>query len=186
MNFSEDHVIAVNERDEWLGTVEKMRAHQEGLLHRAFSIFILNSRNEMLIQQRADGKYHSPGLWSNACCSHPRPGEAILAGAHRRLREELGFGCTLYPLFEFRYRSDVGAGMVENEYDHIYIGHYDQPILFERHEVKDYRYIAIDALEQWMSGEPAAFSQWFLLAMPLFRKHHRRFSDSRITSSPAA
>lgn len=169
--MQENHVITVNERDEWTGTVEKMRAHREGILHRAFSVFILNERDEMLIQQRAEGKYHSAGLWSNACCSHPLPGETTEMAAHRRLQEELGIDCTLYPLFHFRYRSEVGNDLVENEYDHIFIGRFDEELSFNPEEVKAYQYISLDKLNDWLTSEPEAFTQWFQLVMPMFRLH---------------
>src|SRR5690606_31322221 len=120
MISQQDYVILVNEQDEELGAMEKLIAHQQGLLHRAFSIFIVNDKNEILLQQRADDKYHSGGLWSNACCSHPSPGENTLQAAHRRLQEELGFDCELHSLSQLRYKADVGNGLVENEYDYIF------------------------------------------------------------------
>lgn len=171
MSFQKDHVILVNERDEWIGTMEKMAAHEAGALHRAFSIFVLNDKHEMLIQQRADGKYHSAGLWSNTCCSHPFPGESTIDGAHRRLKEEMGFDCRLRPLFQLRYRSEVGNGLVENEFDHIYIGNYNGPVTISPEEVRDYRFLPLGALNEWIRTEPTLFTQWFLIAMPQFLKN---------------
>jgi len=168
MSFKKDHVILVNERDEWVGSMEKIAAHQAGKLHRAFSVFVLNDQNEMLVQQRADGKYHSGGLWSNACCSHPRPGESTLTAAHRRLKQELGFDCELRALFHLRYSLGVGNGLVENEYDHIFIGTYSKPVVPDSEEVKAYNYISLSQLADWMAKEPDSFTGWFKLAMPQF------------------
>jgi isopentenyl-diphosphate delta-isomerase len=162
------HVILVNEKDEETGSMEKMQVHHEGVLHRAFSVFILNSNHQMLLQQRADGKYHSPGLWSNACCSHPRPGEETMQSAHKRLMEEMGFDCDFEPLFILRYKSEVGNGLTENEIDHIYIGYYDGPVTINPEEVKTWRYMDLNALQEWMKEEPEAFTNWFHLAMPEF------------------
>ncbi|HEY0272948.1 MAG TPA: isopentenyl-diphosphate Delta-isomerase, partial [Chitinophaga sp.] len=117
------HVILVDEQDRQTGTMEKLEAHQRGLLHRAFSVFILNEHHEMLLQQRALHKYHSGGLWTNACCSHPLPGEAVEAAAHRRLGEELGIDCYLTHLFAFQYRTAFDNGLTEHEYDHVLLGH---------------------------------------------------------------
>jgi len=170
MSFQKDHVIVVNEQDEWLGTMEKFAAHKKGILHRAFSVFVMNGKNELLIQQRADDKYHSGGLWSNTCCSHPYPGESTIAGAHRRLQEEMGMDCMLQPLFHLRYRSEVGNALIENEYDHIYIGTYKGEVIPNISEVKDYRYISLTELREWMDNEPLSFTKWFHLAMPHFIK----------------
>src|SRR5258705_9255778 len=119
-----EEVILVNENDEQVGVMEKMEAHQKGLLHRAFSVFIFNEKGQMLLQQRAATKYHSGGKWSNACCSHPRPGEELEAAAKRRLREELGIGTTLKKIFEFSYKVEFENGLTENELDHVFAGQY--------------------------------------------------------------
>ncbi len=171
----QNHVIVVNEQDEWVGTMEKLQAHKEGILHRAFSVFIFNDNNEMLLQQRSTSKYHSPGLWSNSCCSHPLPGESTMDGAHRRLQEELGFDCALEPLFHLRYRSDVGNDLIENEYDHIYLGQYAGAVVANPAEVSDVRFVAMAELSGWMSSRPEDFTKWFLLAMPELRN---RLKDS--------
>lgn len=168
MSFSKDHVIIVNERDEWLGTMEKLAAHEEGVLHRAFSVFILNENNELLLQQRAYDKYHSGGLWSNTCCSHPRPGESTIAAAHRRLMEEMGFDCDLLPLFHLRYRSEVGDNLIENEYDHIFYGSYSGTIDINSEEVESYRYISLEKVSEWVAKQPQLFTEWFHLALPQF------------------
>lgn len=171
MALDTGNVILVNEQDEWLGTMEKLEAHQKGLLHRAFSVFVVNDKNEMLLQQRADGKYHSGGLWSNTCCSHPAPGESTMAAAHRRLQEEMGFDCEIEPIFTLRYKSDVGNGLIENEYDHIYVGRFNGSVHINAEEAKSYQYIEISKLEEWLKNEPEAFTAWFHLALPKFIAH---------------
>src|SRR5690348_1838378 len=118
----QEEVILVNERDEPTGSMEKMEAHRKALLHRAFSIFILSTGGEMLLQQRARSKYHSAGLWTNACCSHPRPGEDVHDAALRRLSEELGFTTSLEKIFDFIYRSEFENGLTEHEFDHVFVG----------------------------------------------------------------
>ena len=169
MHGQEDHIVLVNDQDEEVGSMEKMEAHRKGLLHRAFSVFIMNRMGEMLIQQRAEGKYHSGGLWSNACCSHPRKGERTEEAAHRRLQEELGFDCELRPLFTLKYCAEVGENLIEHELDHIYIGNYDGAPEANKDEVKDYQYVAIHRLEQWMRDRPEEFTYWFRLALPEFK-----------------
>ena len=119
----EDQLILVNEKDEMVGAGEKLKIHRHGLLHRAFSIFIFNSHGELLLQRRAPGKYHSPGLWSNTCCGHPHLGEQVLAAAQIRLKFEMGLGCQLDAFGSFIYRADVGDGLVEHEFDHLLIGY---------------------------------------------------------------
>ena len=168
MTAAKDKVIVVNERNEWLGVMDKMAAHKEGVLHRAVSVFILNSKNQLLVQQRADGKYHSGGLWSNTCCSHPMQGESTEAAAHRRLREELGFDCALGPAFTLRYNAVMDNGLIENEYDNIFAGTYDGAVNINPDEVKAHRYIDIEELTIWMNKEPEAFTAWFHLALPKF------------------
>lgn len=165
MSLLSNYLILVNEQDECIGTAEKLPVHVSGQLHRALSVFIFNSRGEMLLQQRAAGKYHSGGLWSNACCSHPMPGETTLAAAHRRLAEELGFDTELEPLNVLRYRADVGNGLIENEYDHLYIGRYDGPVAPNAEEVQDTRYLSMAAIAEWIKREPQAFTAWFHLAL---------------------
>ncbi len=171
MAVQKDRVILVNEKDEWQGTMEKMQAHKEGVLHRAFSVFVLNEKNEMLLQRRAMHKYHSPGLWSNTCCSHPMPGESTLAAAHRRLQEEMGFDCDLVAAFEFRYSSPVGNGLIENEYDHIYIGAYNDEITINAEEASEYEYMPLHVVEEKIKQQPNNFTTWFKLVLPQFITH---------------
>ena len=151
----------MNERDEWTGTMEKMEAHQVGALHRAFSVFLFNSQGQMLLQQRALEKYHSGGLWSNACCSHPRPGESTLAAARRRVREELGIDVNMEAAGHLRYKADVGNGVIENEWDHLYTGIWDGPTAPVATEVRDVKALSIQEVESWLQREPGAFTAWF-------------------------
>ncbi len=140
-------VILVNEHDEPIGTMEKMEAHQKGLLHRAFSVFIFNSKGELLLQQRASEKYHNGGRWTNTCCSHPLPGEAVLSAANRRLYEEMGFTTLLSPVFNFTYHAIFANGLTEHEYDYVFTGTYDGIIKIDRKEVNDYCFKNINDIE---------------------------------------
>jgi isopentenyl-diphosphate delta-isomerase len=166
-----EDVIIVNEKDEWLGTMEKIKAHKEGVLHRALSIFVLNDKQELLLQQRAENKYHSGGLWSNTCCSHPAPGESTEAAAHRRLKEEMGFDCPLEQIFTFRYNSNVSDGLIENEIDHIYFGYYNDAIYVSQQEVSAYKFLSLEKIQEWIKAEPQLFTKWFHLAFSKFMEH---------------
>lgn len=159
-------VILVNEQDEPVGTMEKMEAHQKGLLHRAFSIFVINNNGEMLLQQRALNKYHSGGLWTNTCCSHPLPGEDILAASHRRLAEEMGFDCALREIFSFTYRATLDNGLTEHEFDHVLLGEYNGEVQPDTSEVLSHRFLTLDAIRQLLKDEPEAFTHWFHIAFP--------------------
>ncbi|MEP6582787.1 MAG: isopentenyl-diphosphate Delta-isomerase [Ginsengibacter sp.] len=165
-------VILVNEDDEQIGTMEKMEAHLKGLLHRAFSIFIFNSKGEMLLQQRAAGKYHSGGLWTNTCCSHPIPGEQVLSAAKRRLSEEMGFTTALFPAFKFTYKATFNNGLTEHEYDHVFTGLYDGDIAPNAGEVSDYCYKSIEDIESSLLTRPQKYTEWFRLALPEIKMHH--------------
>ena len=156
-----DQVILVDENDCPIGIEEKLKAHQEGKLHRAFSIFIFNSKNELLLQQRAFGKYHSEGLWSNTCCSHPRPKEKILDAAHRRLQEEMGFDCELKEIFSFVYKANLDKGLIENEFDHVLVGRYnDQPVI-NQSEAASAKWIDAQSLIADMQNNPKQYTFWF-------------------------
>ena len=146
--------------------MEKMEAHYSGSLHRAFSIFIFNSKGEMLIQQRADAKYHSAGLWTNACCSHPMPGEDVILAAQRRLFEELGFNTTLTKAFSFSYYAAFSNGLIENEFDHVFTGTYDGSISPASVEVKDYCFMSMDHIRNSIISHPAKYTEWFKIAFP--------------------
>jgi isopentenyl-diphosphate delta-isomerase len=166
-------VILVNEMDEQTGAMEKMEAHQKGVLHRAFSIFIFNNKGEMLIQQRASGKYHNPELWTNACCSHPRPGESTLSAAERRLNEELGFTTPLEKVFDFTYKAAFENGLTEHEFDHVFTGQYDGEIKANALEVKDFCYKTLEEIAASLETHPQKFTAWFKIAFPEIKKIKR-------------
>jgi isopentenyl-diphosphate Delta-isomerase len=163
--IQEDKVILVDESDHEIGEMGKMEAHFSGTLHRAISILIFNSQHEMLIQQRAFGKYHSPGLWSNTCCSHPRPGEATLNAANRRLMEEMGLGCELMKAFEFKYRADFDNGLIEHEFDHVYVGVTDQDPVINLEEANAFEWIPIQQLLMAITSNPDDYTPWFRIIM---------------------
>jgi isopentenyl-diphosphate Delta-isomerase len=165
-----DQVILVNEQDEQLGAMDKMEAHQQGVLHRAFSIFIFNEKGEMLLQQRADHKYHSGGLWTNACCSHPAPGEETHFAAQRRLQEEMGFGTSLIKVFDFTYRAEFDNGLIEHEFDHVYLGMYNGDIHPNPDEVQSYCHKSLDDINKEITEQPDLFTAWFHIAFPLLEK----------------
>lgn len=165
-----EELILVNELDEPIGIMEKMEAHKKGLLHRAFSIFIFNMKGEMLLQQRALGKYHSAGLWTNACCSHPRPGEDTREAATRRLNEELGFTAGLEKIFDFTYRTQFDNGLTEFEFDHVFAGIYDGSIHPDKNEVGDTCWKSLDDIRASLASHPAKYTSWFHLAFPLVKK----------------
>ncbi len=171
-------VILVNEMDEPTGTMEKMEAHKKGLLHRAFSIFIFNNKGEMLLQQRSSGKYHNGELWTNACCSHPAPGESTFIAANRRLKEEMGFTTQLEKAFEFTYRASFENGLTEHEFDHVFIGHYDGEINVDDNEVMDYCFKTIDELQVSLQSHSQKFTSWFKIAFPKIEQHITVFAKS--------
>ena len=160
------HVILVNENDEPVGTMEKLDAHQKGILHRAFSIFIFNSQGEMLLQKRAAKKYHSAGLWSNACCSHPYPGEEVESAALRRLREEMGFTSPLEKAFDFIYKISFENGLTENEFDHVFVGTFDGEIKANPEEISDYTYRSMAQIRQDLLERRGSYTAWFCIAFP--------------------
>lgn len=159
-----EQVILVNRDDTPVGVREKRAAHVAGALHRAFSIFVFDGHGRTLLQRRARTKYHSGGLWSNTCCSHPRPGEPTHAAAQRRLREEMGFGCALQTAFSFIYRADVGGGLVEHEYDHVFIGRFSGDPVPNPGEVEDWRWARPDDVRREMLTHPHRFTHWFHIA----------------------
>ncbi|MBS1753715.1 MAG: isopentenyl-diphosphate Delta-isomerase [Ferruginibacter sp.] len=159
-------VILVDEQDVQTGTMEKMEVHQKALLHRAFSIFIFNSKGEMLLHKRADKKYHSPGLWTNACCSHPAPGQETLAAAQKRLQEEMGFCVSLKKAFDFIYKAQFDNGLTEHEFDHVFIGNYNGTILPNAEEVSDYCFKTITEIRDSIQSHPQKYTEWFKIAFP--------------------
>lgn len=167
----EEFVVLVNPEDEVLGLMEKQQAHVNGLLHRAFSIFLFNSKGEMLLQKRAAEKYHSPNQWTNAVCSHPRNGETYLDGAKRRLKEELGITADLSEKFNFIYKADVGEGLWEHELDHVFVGTYEGDFNLNKDEVDDVRYVSMEELDQELTENPEHFTEWFKIILEEY-KHH--------------
>ncbi|MFZ6052853.1 isopentenyl-diphosphate Delta-isomerase [Halocola ammonii] len=156
-----DNVILVDENDKELGTMPKMEAHEKGLLHRAFSVFVFNSSGELLLHKRASDKYHCGGMWTNTCCSHPRQGEEVKAAAHRRLQEEMGFNCTLVPAFEFTYKSELDNHLLEHEYDHVFLGEFDSAPSPNQGEVEDWQFMRIDEIRNLLETSPQIFTPWF-------------------------
>ncbi|MBC7914163.1 MAG: isopentenyl-diphosphate Delta-isomerase [Pyrinomonadaceae bacterium] len=162
-------VILVDEEDQQIGVMEKIEAHEKGLLHRAFSVFIMNKNGQMLLQQRALSKYHSPGLWTNACCSHPSPGEYTLTAANRRLKEEMGFSCPLTKIGMFTYKTEFDNGLTEHEFDHLLLGLYDGEVQPDKTEVEDYKWLNMDEIDDALIKGNAHFSSWFKLAFPMVK-----------------
>jgi isopentenyl-diphosphate delta-isomerase len=165
--MSQVEVVLVDASDCELGVMEKMEAHVKGVLHRAFSVFIYNSEGHMLLQQRADDKYHSAGLWTNACCSHPFPGEDLLTAANRRLSEEMGMTADLRASFSFIYKAELGNGLTEHEYDHVFVGNTDQLPAINPAEVKSYRWASEEQIQHEINTTPENFTAWFLIAFPM-------------------
>ena len=159
-------VILVDEHDVQTGTMEKMEVHQKALLHRAFSIFIFNEKGEMLLHKRAEKKYHSGGLWTNACCSHPQPGEETLAAAQMRLQEEMGFNTELKKAFDFIYKAPFDNGLTEHEFDHVFIGTYDGDIVPNAAEVSDYCFKRVAEIKNLIQSQPQKYTEWFKIAFP--------------------
>jgi len=164
--MKEVKVILVDEEDNITGDAGKMEAHREGFLHRAFSVFIFNSKGEMLLQQRAMEKYHSGGLWSNACCSHPEPGEETGDAAARRLKEEMGIETGLQKVFSFVYKKEFENGLTEHEFDHVFAGVYDGIINESADEVMDYRFVEMQYISRSLEQTPEQYTAWFHLAFP--------------------
>ncbi|MEP6691572.1 MAG: isopentenyl-diphosphate Delta-isomerase [Gemmatimonadaceae bacterium] len=167
---SEELVVLVDPLDRQVGVAGKQAAHRDGLLHRAFSIFVFNARGETLLQRRAAGKYHSPGLWSNSCCSHPRPGETPLDAAHRRLGEELGFDCALEPAFSFIYRASLDAGLTEHELDHVFTGEWSDDPVPNVAEVDAWRWVALNELRHDVGAHPDRYTVWLRIALDQLRR----------------
>ena len=159
-----EYVVLVDELDNKVGLMEKMEAHINPTLHRAFTIFIFNSKNEMLLQQRALSKYHTPGLWTNTCCSHPRDGESLHDATKRRLQEEMGMQCELKEAFSFIYKADVMQGLVEHEFDHVFIGTSDDLPIINKDEVESFRYDTVENIKADIERNPQNYTAWFKIA----------------------
>ncbi|MFA7243854.1 MAG: isopentenyl-diphosphate Delta-isomerase [Patescibacteria group bacterium] len=156
-----EQVVLVNKSNRKLGTEEKLEAHKKGLLHRAFSVFVFNNKGELLLQKRHSSKYHSGGLWSNTVCSHPRPGERYISAVHRRLHEEVGFDCPVKKIKPFIYRADFDDGLIENEYDVVFIGKYNGPIHPDPAEIETTKWISLSALKDDILRNPQNYTFWF-------------------------
>ncbi|MEI8109771.1 MAG: isopentenyl-diphosphate Delta-isomerase [Chitinophagia bacterium] len=161
-----EQLILVNEQDVAIGIMEKMEVHEKALLHRAFSVFIFNSRGELLLQQRAQEKYHCGGLWTNTCCSHPRPLEETSHAALRRLQEEMGFTTPLKKVFDFVYKAPFSNGLTEYEFDHVFVGYHDGSVQINKAEASDYKYLSVQEIQSLLSSSPEQFTPWFQIAFP--------------------
>jgi isopentenyl-diphosphate delta-isomerase len=163
-----EEVILVDENDQQIGQIEKIEAHRKGELHRAFSIFIFNSKGDMLLQQRALKKYHSGGLWTNACCSHPRPGEDTHEAAQRRLKEEMGIDAPIEKIFDFTYKATFDNGLTEHEFDHVFIGYYDGEVDINHDEVENYAFAKMQRIRDTLPAKSHEFmyTAWFRIAFP--------------------
>lgn len=166
-----EQVVLVNDHDEETGVMEKMEAHRTGSLHRAFSVLLFNSRGEMLLQKRAQTKYHSSGLWTNTCCSHPRPGESLEEAARRKLRQEMGIEANPRFAFKFQYKAPLDNQLIEHEIDHVFIGQFDGEPVLNEHEAEDWKFVDLHSLKQQVHTDPQQFTPWFRLILdhPHFR-----------------
>lgn len=162
----EEKIILVDQNDVALGPIEKLEAHKKGLLHRAFSVFLFNSKGELLLQQRADDKYHSAGLWTNTCCSHPNYDENILDAIHRRLQEEIGMTAEVDYKFKFTYKAELENNLTEHEIDHVYFGISDDLPILNPEEVKNWKYIQMEELQNDLNAHPEKYTSWLKICFP--------------------
>jgi isopentenyl-diphosphate delta-isomerase len=169
--MNQEYVILVNEQDEVIGQMEKMEAHEKAILHRAFSVFILNDKNEIMLQQRAHSKYHSPLLWTNTCCSHQRINESNIQAGKRRLKEEMGFETELKELFHFIYKAPFDNGLTEHELDHVMIGYFDDEPEINSEEVESWKWMAIGDIKLDMQENPDQYTIWFKIIFNEFSQH---------------
>lgn len=166
--MTEEKVILVNENDEPIGLMEKLEAHEKAVLHRAFSVFILNDKNEVMLQQRAHHKYHSPLLWTNTCCSHQREGESNIEAGTRRLQEEMGFSAELKELFHFIYKAPFDNGLTEHELDHVMIGYYNEEPKINPDEVENWKWMSIEAIKDDIQTQSENYTVWFKIIFDEF------------------
>ena len=169
--MAEEKVILVDRQDNQVGVMEKLEAHEKAVLHRAVSVFIFNKRGELLLQQRAHHKYHSPGLWTNTCCSHQREGETNLQAGKRRLREEMGMECDLEDLFWFIYKAQFDNGLTEHELDHVLVGNSDEDPSINPEEVADFKWMSLEEVKEDMKSHPEIYTEWFKI---IFREYDQR------------
>lgn len=161
-----EEVILVDSNDSEIGLMEKMEAHEKGLLHRAFSVFLFNDSSELLLQKRASTKYHSPDLWTNTCCSHPRKGETIVEAGKRRLVEEMGITADLKSQFTFIYKAELDQGLTEHEYDHVLFGSFNSTPNINLDEVSEWKYVHPDLIQQELDSHPQLYTEWFKICFP--------------------
>lgn len=169
--MAEEYVILVNENDQEIGLMPKLEAHQKAVLHRAFSVFIFNSENELMLQQRASNKYHSPNLWTNTCCSHQRSGESNIQAGTRRLYEEMGFTTSLKEITSFIYKAPFDNGLTEHELDHIMVGYYNEDPVINSDEVEDWKWMKIEDVKKDISLNPDLYTAWFKIIFKNFYNH---------------
>lgn len=170
----EEQVILVNENDEQIGLMPKMEAHEKAVLHRAFSVFVFNKKGELLLQQRAADKYHSPLLWTNTCCSHQRDGETNLEAGKRRLQEEMGFTCELEEVFSFIYKAPFDNGLTEHELDHVMVGEYEEDPKINKEEVESFRWMPLEDVKIDIENNPEIYTAWFKI---IFDKSYDKISQ---------
>ncbi|CAH8295795.1 isopentenyl-diphosphate delta-isomerase [Mariniflexile fucanivorans] len=169
--MEEEKVILVNENDEQIGTMPKMEAHEKALLHRAFSVFVFNDKNELMLQQRAAHKYHSPLLWTNTCCSHQRVGETNIEAGKRRLMEEMGFVVELEDTISFIYKAPFDNGLTEHEFDHVLIGYYNDVPKINPDEVASWKWMHLEAVKNDILEHPELYTEWFKIIFDKFYEH---------------
>lgn len=169
--MKEEQVILVNEQNQKIGLMPKMEAHEKALLHRAFSVFIFNDNNDLMLQQRALNKYHSPGLWTNTCCSHQRDGETNIQAGKRRLKEEMGFVVDLQESISFIYKAPFDNGLTEHEYDHVLIGKYNNAPLINLDEAASWKWMSLEAVKADISLNPDSYTEWFKIIFDKFYTH---------------
>ena len=173
--MTEEQVILVDENDNQIGLMPKMEAHEKALLHRAFSVFTFNDKNELLLQQRAADKYHSPLLWTNTCCSHQRNGETSLEAGKRRLQEEMGFTCELEEVFSFIYKAPFDNGLTEHELDHVMVGNYNDNPIINREEVEAFKWMTLEEVKVDMEIHPTIYTAWFTI---IFKEYYTRLVNA--------
>ena len=166
-----ENVVLVDRNDNPIGLMPKLEAHEKGVLHRAFSVFILNQKGELMLQRRALDKYHSPGLWTNTCCSHPRESESNIEAGVRRLKEEMGFTTPLKPMFSFIYKSKFDNGLIEHEFDHVLLGYYDKQPFINTIEVSEWKWMSLDKIILEIKNKPEDFTVWFKIIFERFFNH---------------
>jgi isopentenyl-diphosphate delta-isomerase len=175
--MEEENVILVNQNDEQIGLMPKMEAHEKAVLHRAFSVFVLNDKNEIMLQQRANQKYHSPLLWTNTCCSHQREGETNIQAGSRRLFEEMGFETALKELFHFIYKAPFDNGLTEHELDHVMIGYYNDEPKINPEEVESWKWMSIENIAKDIQLRPEIYTVWFKI---IFDEFYHFLEDHKI------